>query len=684
MGNSSAPFSNAVYSCQNGRCYCDSCDGSGYKNGERCKRRCEKGWINCPTCKGEGDVPCDLKYGSSYGIGKLFDLAAGKVFCKGKGTITCSRCFGKGEIVCKTCYGDYVENRYGKVDCSTCQTAGELASITYIDTEILKAGQFRVVTDGKKITAPNFGVDTIKKFVDTNGQLIQTYKNHNGDTKENYDEYSSFCSKISLKEIGYYKDRYPKLIDEEMYYEGVPCSTFNYNHILSTSFHEVSVLNIDKTKEVLFHSDPADSIKENESFKNKINEWLHQAFSTKLYIDKVDRKHEIYLMIHMAKADGVVDEQEKLYLSKIMTSLHGFTQKEKEEIIGLMSVSILPPIHPTNAYFSSKERTEDARKKLVELVSKADGEYSPGVKSKLEEINKAIELGYKIKPSTIGRFLKTWQISVSLFVFLCLIGYGVLYYQLVNWSGIPSEELGIFTSEPEPVTEPETEPVTNPETEPVTNPETEQVNESEAELESVRDIDNNLYQIVKIGSQYWFKSNLKVSRYNNGDNISSSLSNSAWANTTSGAYAIYNNDPVNDGLYGKLYNHYAVTDSRGLCPTGWHVPSDAEWTTLANHVGESSVAGGALKSTATQPTPGGWASPNAGATNSSGFTASPGGFRYPTGGFGYMTDDGRWWSSSSSFSGSYAWSRNLINDFSGINRNYYSRASGYSVRCCRD
>ncbi|MFM8514360.1 MAG: fibrobacter succinogenes major paralogous domain-containing protein, partial [Bacteroidota bacterium] len=179
------------------------------------------------------------------------------------------------------------------------------------------------------------------------------------------------------------------------------------------------------------------------------------------------------------------------------------------------------------------------------------------------------------------------------------------------------------------------------------------------------------------------QSNLKVSKYRNGDSIPTGLGNSAWETTTSGAYTIYNNDPVNGGLYGKLYNHYAVTDSRGLCPTGWHAPSDAEWTTLENQLGGSSVAGGALKSTATQPTPGGWASPNAGATNSSGFTALPGGLRSTNGVFSSMPNAGYWWSSSVS-SGSHAWTRELSYFNSAITRYYITRADGFSVRCLKD
>jgi uncharacterized protein (TIGR02145 family) len=192
----------------------------------------------------------------------------------------------------------------------------------------------------------------------------------------------------------------------------------------------------------------------------------------------------------------------------------------------------------------------------------------------------------------------------------------------------------------------------------------------------VTDVDGNSYNSVAIGTQCWTQSNLKVSKYRNGNNISTGLSNSTWPNTTAGAYAIYDNSSVNDGLYGKLYNLYAVTDTRGLCPTGWHVPTDGEWTTLENHLGGSSVAGGALKST------GGWNSPNAGATNSSGFTAGPGGLRLNNGDFSFVGSFGMWWSST--LSGTFAWNRRL-NDYDGsVTRSNYNHTFGLSVRCLRD
>jgi uncharacterized protein (TIGR02145 family) len=201
-------------------------------------------------------------------------------------------------------------------------------------------------------------------------------------------------------------------------------------------------------------------------------------------------------------------------------------------------------------------------------------------------------------------------------------------------------------------------------------------------ISSISDADGIKYKTVQIGTQCWTQSNLKVSKYRNGDNIPTGLSNTAWENTTAGAYAIYNNDPVNDGLYGKLYNHYAVTDSRGLCPTGWHVPMNGEWTTLETFLGGSSVAGGALKIAETQPTPGGWSAPNAGATNSSGFTAGPGGLRNFFGDFIGVGSYGFWWSSS--LSGPGAWGRTLNDSNGDIDRINLYRAHGFSVRCLRD
>jgi uncharacterized protein (TIGR02145 family) len=208
---------------------------------------------------------------------------------------------------------------------------------------------------------------------------------------------------------------------------------------------------------------------------------------------------------------------------------------------------------------------------------------------------------------------------------------------------------------------------------------------------SVTDIDGNSYETVTIGSQVWMKENLKVSKYRNGDLISTNLDNSTWENTTTGAYSIYNNDATNNTNYGKLYNWYAVADPKGLCPVGWHVPSDGEWKTLEISLGMSTIdadltggrgtaqnVGGKLKSTSTL-----WNTPNDGATNASGFSGLPGGTRSFNGVYVSIGNYGYWWSSTES-STTLAWTRYLDYPYGYSGRGESDRRDGFSVRCLRD
>jgi uncharacterized protein (TIGR02145 family) len=171
--------------------------------------------------------------------------------------------------------------------------------------------------------------------------------------------------------------------------------------------------------------------------------------------------------------------------------------------------------------------------------------------------------------------------------------------------------------------------------------------------------------------------NLDVAFYRNGDPIPQVSDPTAWAALTTGAWCYYNNDPLQGNKYGKLYNWYAVNDSRGLAPQGWHIPSDAEWTTLTTTLGGSSVAGGKMKEPGTY-----WTAPNTGADNSSGFAGLPGGYRGTNGTFNDV-GSGYWWSSTENFT-AYAWFRTLTYSNGNINRNFNFKQNGFSVRCLRD
>jgi uncharacterized protein (TIGR02145 family) len=184
---------------------------------------------------------------------------------------------------------------------------------------------------------------------------------------------------------------------------------------------------------------------------------------------------------------------------------------------------------------------------------------------------------------------------------------------------------------------------------------------------------------VSIGTQIFTNSNLDVTTYRDGTEIPEVTDPTAWAALTTGAWCYYANNTANGVIYGKLYNWYAVNDVRGLAPLGYHVPSDAEWTTLTTYLGGESVAGGKMKSTGTSL----WTSPNTDATNSSGFSGLPGGFRFNNGPFYFIGNYGYWWSSSESDTPS-AWYRTLNYNNGGAYRGNFYKTDGVSVRLIKD
>jgi uncharacterized protein (TIGR02145 family) len=190
-----------------------------------------------------------------------------------------------------------------------------------------------------------------------------------------------------------------------------------------------------------------------------------------------------------------------------------------------------------------------------------------------------------------------------------------------------------------------------------------------------------ILNFVKICDQNWMVKNLNVAKYRNGDDIPQITNPTTWGNLTTGAWCWYNNDSVTyAAIYGRLYNWYAVNDSRGLAPAGWHIPSDAEWNTLGTCLQDVYNAGGFMKEAGTMH----WNNPNVGATNSSGFTGLPGGFRNSNGSvYQYLNVWGYWWSSTENDSID-AWSRYLSSLNSNLNATITNKKNGFSVRCVSD
>ena len=218
---------------------------------------------------------------------------------------------------------------------------------------------------------------------------------------------------------------------------------------------------------------------------------------------------------------------------------------------------------------------------------------------------------------------------------------------------------------------------------------------------TISDIDGNSYNTVLIGAQCWTKENLRVRRYNNGTSIlfdttgGSGGSSTTWQNLKIGAHTIYAHDstattPSNLTKYGYLYNWYAAkgiyttgniqsTDTLNICPSGWHVPTDADWTTLTTELGGESVAGGKMKSVGTAY----WNSSNTGATNESGFSALPGGYRDSGGSFYDVRNNAFFWSATEGAT-SNGRIRSLIFSNGNVTNTTFFKSVGASIRCLRN
>jgi uncharacterized protein (TIGR02145 family) len=195
-------------------------------------------------------------------------------------------------------------------------------------------------------------------------------------------------------------------------------------------------------------------------------------------------------------------------------------------------------------------------------------------------------------------------------------------------------------------------------------------------ISQVTDKDGNTYKTVTINKQIWMAENLNVEHYRNGDPIPQVQDKEEWDNLTTGAWCYYDNNSGNGTTYGKLYNWYAVSDSRGFAPDGWHVPTNDEWTKLTDFLGGVEVAGEKMKTTS------GWDEGGNG-TNKSGFTAIPGGYRNHEGYFINIGRNALFWTSTE-FNSTNIWFRNVIGSIPDVYTPNYAKDFGLSVRCIKD
>ena len=200
---------------------------------------------------------------------------------------------------------------------------------------------------------------------------------------------------------------------------------------------------------------------------------------------------------------------------------------------------------------------------------------------------------------------------------------------------------------------------------------------------TVTDIEGNTYKTIIIGTQVWMAENLKSTKFNDGYNIPKVISDADWTGLSTPAYCLYNHEINNAQVYGVLYNWYVVDayrrENKNVCPAGWHLPTDDEWTVLIDLLDDESESGGKMKETGTVH----WTSPNQGATNLSGFTALPAGYRNRFGTFSSIKNVGFWWTTLEMDSEN-AWYYYVIYNSASSTRIALNKTNGFSLRCLKN
>jgi len=326
----------------------------------RCKTCHGKGVISCEDCRAKGEVNCDT--------------------CRGRGECKCSKCKGKGDITCSECYGD--REKYGKIDCSQCKTIGTMAQVVFVESFISKNENEKIILQGDKLIITD---SDIQKHIKPNAKTELVYKKVNDDLKENYDEYSKIYAETIEKDLGLNKDRYPLLTKEEIYYQVVPCIELLYKHMLTNTSHKFTIINFYINPEIIFHSEPEQLKKSLDSTLKAIGDFFRKLFKTKSFKIKEDKRKEIVLLIHLAKIDGKIENQEKVHLSEMIGSLDNFTNSERQKLFDIMNTSALPELTNLDVTFSSEERSLEVLSKLTELAY-ADGEIELAEKALIEKI----------------------------------------------------------------------------------------------------------------------------------------------------------------------------------------------------------------------------------------------------------------------------------------------------------
>lgn len=363
---------------------CDECKGSGQETCSRCDGR---GRNRCSKCGGKGEVEREeSRNGRIVKIKEKCTKCTGKgetncSKCKSSGKVTCGKCKGKGIITCKYCYGD--SQRKGMIDCPHCHTAGYIAQIKYLTTQVEKQKSELSIEVGDKTVS--IKKKNVQKYYISNVSNELIYENINGEIKDYTDNISRNLLEKYQENLKLSKINYPLLLKAAISYQIIPVVKIEYKHFLTNKTHSLIIVNFWDNPELIMTSDAEKlSIGIGSTFRyisNTFSKW----FNTQGYKEKEDKRKEIKLMIYLIKIDGIIAEEEKQFFSKEITSLSIFTNSEKKEFFNLMNATILPELTKEDVEFSSEEIRQEVLKKLEEIAN-VDGSFDTSEKILIEKI----------------------------------------------------------------------------------------------------------------------------------------------------------------------------------------------------------------------------------------------------------------------------------------------------------
>jgi len=268
------------------------------------------------------------------------------------------------------------------VDCPECKTIGTMAKVVYVTSFVNENKYDKIFCFGDDLSLAD---NQILPHVHSNSSLNLIYKKVNDNVIEEYDEFSQKYAKDIEKELGLIKGDFPLLTREEIFYQVVPCVKLSYMHMITNTRHDFTIIDFWRNPEIIFHSEPEQLKQDLGNVTKSVGGFFGKMFKTKGFKTKEDKRNEITLLIHLARIDGKIEDQEKIQLSKMIGNLEDFTNVEKQKLFDIMNTQTLPELTKEDVKFSTKERSDEVIKNLTDLAS-ADGEIEPAEKALIDRI----------------------------------------------------------------------------------------------------------------------------------------------------------------------------------------------------------------------------------------------------------------------------------------------------------